>query len=345
MDLYATNSAPCVPPHHDASLYPAVSHLRGGFARGWPGEQFNHVRGRKLGGPTRWGGLNAAVEITPPEAVVRHRRTWHGMAAETTRATEQSRIESRFCAPAHLLVLFEEGTRKDGFTFVQGLPRSALRDCRRKLIFVPSGHEYFDERESSGVTRAAYFYFDRAALPVDPDLGSREISFAPRLFFEDDGLWDTAIKLKLLIESPQANDRLYCESLSVVLAHELVRQTLGAPRVEATARGGLAGWQQGAVVRHIEEHLAEQVPLATLAQIARLSPYHFCRAFKRSFGVPPHRFHMRRRIERAKSLLANPAASVTSVGLAVGFCETSSFSAAFRKATGVTPSGFQRSIS
>jgi AraC family transcriptional regulator len=157
-------------------------------------------------------------------------------------------------------------------------------------------------------------------------------------------LWDTAIKLKALIESPQANDRLYCESLGVVLAHELVRQASGAPRVEPPARGGLAGWQQGAVARHIDEHLAEQIPLATLAEIARLSPYHFCRAFKQSFGIPPHRFHMRRRIERAKSLLAKPSASVTSVGMAIGFSETSSFSAAFRKVTGLTPSDYRRSV-
>jgi AraC family transcriptional regulator len=68
------------------------------------------------------------------------------------------------------------------------------------------------------------------------------------------------------------------------------------------------------------------------------------RAFRQTFGMPPHRFHTHRRIERAKPLLTNPAASVTSVGMAVGFCETSSFSAAFRKGTGVTPSSFQRSV-
>jgi AraC family transcriptional regulator len=52
---------------------------------------------------------------------------------------------------------------------------------------------------------------------------------------------------------------------------------------------------------------------------------------------------MRRRIERAKSLLAK-SASVTSVGMALGFSETSSFTAAFRRLTGVTPTGYQRTI-
>ena len=79
----------------------------------------------------------------------------------------------------------------------------------------------------------------------------------------------------------------------------------GAPRKEPPVRGGLAGWQQRIVTSYIEEHLAEPISLATLAQLARLSTYYFCRAFKQSFGVPPHRYHTNRRIEHAKALLAN----------------------------------------
>jgi AraC family transcriptional regulator len=78
--------------------------------------------------------------------------------------------------------------------------------------------------------------------------------------------------------------------------------------------------------------------------LVRLSPFYFCRAFKQSFGIPPHRFHTSRRIERAKALLAKPAPSVTDIGLTVGFSETSSFTAAFRKATGFTPTSYHRSL-
>jgi AraC family transcriptional regulator len=64
--------------------------------------------------------------------------------------------------------------------------------------------------------------------------------------------------------------------------------------------------------------------LQQLATIAQLSPYHFARAFKQSFGAPPHRYHMNRRMERAKTMLEIPA-SVTEVGMMLGFAETSSF--------------------
>jgi AraC family transcriptional regulator len=75
-----------------------------------------------------------------------------------------------------------------------------------------------------------------------------------------------------------------------------------------------------------------------------LSTFHFCRAFKQSFGVPPHRYHTNRRIEQAKAMLAERKHSVTEVGLTVGFSETSSFTAVFRKITGQTPSRYHRAF-
>ena len=113
---------------------------------------------------------------------------------------------------------------------------------------------------------------------------------------------------------------------------------------EALAKGGLAAWQQRAVTAYIEEHLAEPISLATLARLVRLSPYYFCRAFKRSLGLPPHRYHSNRRIEHAKRLLAEAAPSVTDVGRIVGYSETSSFTAAFHKATGFTPTAYRRTF-
>ena len=81
-----------------------------------------------------------------------------------------------------------------------------------------------------------------------------------------------------------------------------------------------------------------------MAELAQLSPYHFSRAFKQTFGVPPHQYLTSRRIERAKSLLAQRKLSVTEIGLDVGFSETSSFTSAFRKVTGETPTDYRRSL-
>jgi AraC family transcriptional regulator len=156
-------------------------------------------------------------------------------------------------------------------------------------------------------------------------------------------VWDTALKMKALLADGNEDNHTYFEALGFVLAHEIMR--LGSTvRSNATpARGGLAAWQQRTAAAYIEEHLSEPILLETLAKLVRLSPYYFCRTFKQSFGVPPHRYHSNRRIERAKELLIERKQSITDVALAVGFGETSSFSAAFRKTTGVTPTDYQRS--
>jgi AraC family transcriptional regulator len=109
-----------------------------------------------------------------------------------------------------------------------------------------------------------------------------------------------------------------------------------------TAKGGLAPWQLREAVRYVELHLCEPIALASLAERVGLSRYHFCRAFKRSLGLPPRHYQRRRRIEHAMRLLAQSAASVTDIGVAIGYRETSSFTAAFHQLTGLTPTAYRR---
>ena len=66
-------------------------------------------------------------------------------------------------------------------------------------------------------------------------------------------------------------------------------------------------------------------------------PQSFCSAFRQSFGVPPHRYYMMRRVEEAKTRLAKPDASITEIGMRLGFRETSNFSDGFHKLTGMSP--------
>lgn len=119
---------------------------------------------------------------------------------------------------------------------------------------------------------------------------------------------------------------------------------VGNSRIKRLAQGGLAAWQTRAATEYIEANVAKEISLITLARLVRLSPHHFCRAFKQTFGTPPLRYHKHRRIESAKRLLAAPSLSVTEIGLNVGYSETSAFSAAFRKATGLTPTAYRHRL-
>ena len=87
------------------------------------------------------------VEVSSPDVVTRRTVISDGMAAEIVEVTSHDRFEFRFRAPVHLLVVHEQGARRDGDTFVEGLSRSTLRDFSRKLTFVPAGHEYREWQE------------------------------------------------------------------------------------------------------------------------------------------------------------------------------------------------------
>jgi AraC-like DNA-binding protein len=90
----------------------------------------------------------------------------------------------------------------------------------------------------------------------------------------------------------------------------------------------------------IDRDFAEPLDVPVLARQAHASRAHFVRSFKKAFGETPHRYLLRRRIERAKELLRNTPLPVTEVSLAVGFQSLSSFSTAFRQLVGEPPSAY-----
>jgi AraC family transcriptional regulator len=283
------------------------------------------------------------VEFMPAHAVSRRTLIARGMTAEIVDGVSQDDVRSQIRSPNHLLIAYERGSRRQGETTIENLPSSSLRDVTHKLVFVPAGHAYHDWHAPRVNVSAIYFYFSPAILSGQPGADEDAATMPPRLFFENAMVWDTALKMKALLADGNEDNHTYFEALGFVLAHEIMRLGTTARSSAAPTRGGLAAWQQRTAAGYIEEHLAEPISLETLAKLVRLSPYYFCRTFKQSFGVPPHRYHSNRRIERAKELLLERKQSITDVALAVGFGETSSFSAAFRKATGVTPTDYQRS--
>jgi AraC family transcriptional regulator len=287
----------------------------------------------------------ATVEILPPEFVRRRVITCSGLMAESVQTIIHAKIECSFHGPTtHLLVTYEDGARTDGQTCIQGMPRATLRRFARKFTLVPAGRQYREWHELRVLSRLMYFYFDPAKLNLQPDAPLSRILLTPRLFFEDEGLWHTAMNVKNLIEKPELGEEPYFQALGTVIAYQLLRRHKCDTRDQSPTRGGLAAWQQRIALAYIEEHISERIELATLAHLVRLTPFHFCRAFKQSFGMPPIRYQAKRRIEQAKLLLAMPTMSMTEIGLTVGFGCSSSFTAAFRKATGFTPTEFQRSL-
>jgi len=137
--------------------------------------------------------------------------------------------------------------------------------------------------------------------------------------------------------------RLYGESLGLAVAAHLVRKysdvVLGLEKRMALPSATLR-----LVLQYIGDNLETNPSLQDLADLVQMNVYRFVRSFKLSTGVPPHQYILRERIERAKSLLCNPALPLTEVAMRCGFADQSHLSNIFRRVTKLSPRAYRRAV-
>lgn len=86
---------------------------------------------------------------------------------------------------------------------------------------------------------------------------------------------------------------------------------------------------------------AEPLGVAELARAAGMSPAHFSRAFRKTFGESPHAYLLTRRLERAAALLRTTDNSVAAICVAVGLTSIGSFTTSFKRMFGATPTSYR----
>jgi AraC family transcriptional regulator len=132
---------------------------------------------------------------------------------------------------------------------------------------------------------------------------------------------------------------LFADHALVMLISALLRLARQTPKSNRDSlRLGTAVLRR--VLDYIEDRLPEAIALADLAEVARVSEFHFARLFKQSVGEPPHHYLIRRRIERAKLLIRQGRWSLAQIAAAVGFADQSHLGRHFKRFTGLTPSQF-----
>jgi AraC-like DNA-binding protein len=128
------------------------------------------------------------------------------------------------------------------------------------------------------------------------------------------------------------------------LAHGLAGAVLGVLGTADAARPASAADERrvSAVLRFIEAHLSEPLPLERLASIAQMSAFHFLRVFKQVLRVTPHQYILRARLREAATWLQTRPDAVLDIALDTGFEDLSNFHHAFRAEFGVTPRAYRR---
>jgi transcriptional regulator GlxA family with amidase domain len=88
----------------------------------------------------------------------------------------------------------------------------------------------------------------------------------------------------------------------------------------------------------------EAWPVNRLARVSGISTAHFARLFKEAFGIPPHRYLLTRRLERATALLRDTDWPIIDIALSTGWSSLGTFGRTFRDVTGSSPSDFRRRV-
>ena len=107
-------------------------------------------------------------------------------------------------------------------------------------------------------------------------------------------------------------------------------------------RGALLTWQARRVIAHVDANLDRRISVSELAALLPLSSSYFHRAFKRTFGVGPHAYLTRRRIEAAQSLMLTTHDSLTDIAMTCGLADQSHLSRWFRRIVGESPRAWRR---
>ena len=111
---------------------------------------------------------------------------------------------------------------------------------------------------------------------------------------------------------------------------------------ESSSRGCLTRWQARRVITYIESNIGLNICVADLADIVRLSPSHFSRAFRASFGQPPFAYVKTRRVRYAQVIMLNTREPLSRVALDCGMCDQAHFTRVFRAIVGISPNIWRR---
>jgi AraC family transcriptional regulator len=147
-----------------------------------------------------------------------------------------------------------------------------------------------------------------------------------------------------VLEGNAALDALFRQQMTDLLATRLLAAHTGATTTFRPAIGGLSPNVLRRAIERLRSDNDTDVSLAALASDARLSRFHFCRAFKESTGLSPHAWLRQYRLEQAMNMLRDTDTSVVSVAAALGYSSQTAFAAAFRKLVGETPSVWRRRV-
>jgi AraC family transcriptional regulator len=152
----------------------------------------------------------------------------------------------------------------------------------------------------------------------------------------------THLGLALLpaFENPDQASLLFFDYVTMALCAHVVHRYGNGPA--KWIRGGLTPRQERRAKELLSANLDGEVCLSDLARDCGLSVSHFIRAFRKSTGIPPHRWLLHQRVAKAKDLLRSSSLTISEIALACGFVDQSHLNRVFVRMVGASPGVWRR---
>ncbi|WP_437951970.1 AraC family transcriptional regulator [Sorangium sp. So ce296] len=240
---------------------------------------------------------------------------------------------------AHYLAL---NTDPHALTFeavVDGRPRE-ITLAPGQLWFCPAG-ESFTHRVAAPASFAIVTLEPEKVLRV---LGGPEERELRRAYSVDSPQLEHLVRaLSAEAERGGPSGAVFVDALATALAVQMAATFAVKAAPALAARGGkLSRGDLQRVLELVDAELGEGLTVERMADAAGLSAAHFARAFRRSLGVAPHQYVMRRRLERARQALEARDADILNVARRLGFADQAHLTRLFKREFGVTPGQYMR---
>jgi AraC family transcriptional regulator len=144
------------------------------------------------------------------------------------------------------------------------------------------------------------------------------------------------------LERPLHASKIFLDHVLQALNSHFVCSYGGVRMSAPQFRGGLSSLQMRRATELLEAHLDGDIALQQVAEACELSVSHFARAFKQTFHVPPYRWLIERRVNRARDLMANSRLPLADIAIRCGFADQSALNRSFKRIHGVTPGTWRR---
>lgn len=262
---------------------------------------------------------------------------WDGVVADLWDVSCGDRAEGYYVSPDPRLFVALD-VDGDGAFFVEGAKGEPCRHDRAlSMAYIPAGVPIRGRVE--GLRRIRHFDVATLMRRFGRSLDGEALQMS-RFQFRDDRIAMLAGLIAAECDSDLPLHDLYGEGLLNALFASLFQ--IDQPST-ARRRSPLSRRKLRLVTDYIDAHCLDRIRLADLATLTGLSETAMSHGFKAATGIPPHRWQMQARIDRAKAMMAHDAASLADIAEATGFFDQAHLTRVFKAVVGVTPGAWMKS--